>query len=190
MRTWIKLILRDSKTLSPLPDGSDSAVRDRTYCYDWGELEPAQQISLFYIWKVCRFCPQQRNCPTISNIPRSSWWKQENIQFQGDPSNCLSSAGLRDGTIASWSAELDSNGSNFVGCPVSRSWCPDLSNHSIMTRQYLSSLELGQGEQDPASLAWPLPLPWPAPGQDKLSAARRNPNNKYFPNIEQSRLQD
>ena len=70
MRTWIKLILRDSKTLSPLPDGSDSAVRDRTYCYDWGELEPAQQISLFYIWKVCRFCPQQRNCPTISNIPR------------------------------------------------------------------------------------------------------------------------
>ena len=114
----------------------------------------------------------------------SKWWKQlENIQFQGDPSNCLSSPGLRN-------HRLLLNGSNFVGGPVSRSWCPDLSNHSIMTRQYLSSLELGHGEQDPASLVWPLPLPWPAPGQDKLSAARRNPNNKYFPNIEQSRLRD
>ena len=147
--------------------------------------EPAQQISLFYIWKV--FCPQQRNCPTISNIPRLDE-NRKTFNFKEIPR--ASSAGLREDHRASWTAELASNGSNFVGCPVSRSWCPDLSNHSIMTRQYLSSLELGHGEQDPASLAWPLPLPWPAPGKDKLSVARRNPNNKYFPNIEQSRLQD
>ena len=58
MRSWIKLIVMDSKTVSPL------SVRDRTYCYDSTVQRegPAQQISLlFYIWKVCRFCPQQRN---------------------------------------------------------------------------------------------------------------------------------